>query len=134
MTFTLTASSISKLENRTREGFGHLFLSRTRNTPFRVRSGSQGEVDNCVGTSAMSGKVFNEKCVVTGEPARYRDPVTGQPYATLAAFKILRQRFVEQVRPPRVPRRGAVSSGPISRWRGWGSACRALCRPWGTLR
>ena len=80
-----------------------MFLSRTRNTPFRVRSGSQGEVDNCVGTSAMSGKVFNEKCVVTGEPARYRDPVTGQPYATLAAFKILRQRFVEQVRPPRVP-------------------------------
>ena len=45
----------------------------------------------------MSGKVFNEKCVVTGEPARYRDPVTGQPYATLAAFKILRERFVEQV-------------------------------------
>eukprot|EP00802_Teleaulax_amphioxeia_P030324 Tamp_32843.p1 GENE.Tamp_32843~~Tamp_32843.p1 ORF type:complete len:158 (+),score=41.64 Tamp_32843:147-620(+) len=44
----------------------------------------------------MSGKVFNEKCVVTGEPARYRDPVTGQPYATLAAFKILRERFVEQ--------------------------------------
>ncbi len=51
----------------------------------------------------MSGKVFNEKCVVTGEPARYRDPVTGQPYATLAAFKILRERFVEQVRPPSVP-------------------------------
>jgi hypothetical protein len=48
----------------------------------------------------MSGKVFNEKCVVTGAPARYRDPVTGQPYATLAAFKILRERFVEQVNRP----------------------------------
>ena len=45
----------------------------------------------------MSGKVFNEKCVITGEPARYRDPVTGQPYATLAAFKILRERFTQQV-------------------------------------
>jgi len=45
----------------------------------------------------MSGKVFNEKCVITGEPARYRDPATGQPYATLAAFKILRERFAEQV-------------------------------------
>lgn len=44
----------------------------------------------------MSGKVFNEKCVITGEPARYRDPITGQPYATLAAFKILRERFAEQ--------------------------------------
>ncbi len=41
--------------------------------------------------------VFNEKCVITGEPARYRDPVTGQPYSTLAAFKILRERFAEQV-------------------------------------
>ena len=31
-------------------------------------------------------------CAVTGAPARYRDPVTGQPYATLAAFKELRRR------------------------------------------
>ena len=30
-------------------------------------------------------------CAVTGAPARYRDPVTGQPYATLAAFKELRR-------------------------------------------
>eukprot|EP00803_Ostreobium_quekettii_P007010 evm.model.scf_65.17 EVM.evm.TU.scf_65.17 scf_65:124137-128253(-) len=31
-------------------------------------------------------------CAVTGLPAKYRDPLTGIPYATPAAFKILRQR------------------------------------------
>ena len=30
-------------------------------------------------------------CVVTGLPARYRDPVTNYPYANLQAFRILRQ-------------------------------------------
>mmetsp|Transcript_28631 Transcript_28631/g.80639 ORF Transcript_28631/g.80639 Transcript_28631/m.80639 type:complete len:350 (-) Transcript_28631:331-1380(-) len=32
------------------------------------------------------------KCTITGLPAKYRDPLTGQPYANLAAFKQLRQR------------------------------------------
>ena len=31
-----------------------------------------------------------EKCLVTGMPARYRDPRTGVPYANIAAFKQLR--------------------------------------------
>ena len=31
-------------------------------------------------------------CAVTGAPARYRDPATGLPYATLDAFKELRRR------------------------------------------
>lgn len=34
------------------------------------------------------------KCAVTGEPAKYRDPVTGAPYATVEAFKTLRARGV----------------------------------------
>jgi hypothetical protein len=29
-------------------------------------------------------------CVITGQPARYLDPVTGHPYATLDAFKKIR--------------------------------------------
>lgn len=33
------------------------------------------------------------KCVVTGEPARYRDPKTRMPYANAAAFKELRRRW-----------------------------------------
>eukprot|EP00850_Spirogloea_muscicola_P023572 SM000368S13755 [mRNA] locus=s368:55619:60050:- [translate_table: standard] len=31
-------------------------------------------------------------CFVTGLPARYRDPKTGLPYATIDAFKVLRER------------------------------------------
>mmetsp|Transcript_29011 Transcript_29011/g.48741 ORF Transcript_29011/g.48741 Transcript_29011/m.48741 type:complete len:301 (-) Transcript_29011:2106-3008(-) len=32
------------------------------------------------------------RCVITGLPAKYRDPVTNQPYANLDAFKQLRQQ------------------------------------------
>lgn len=31
-------------------------------------------------------------CVITGKPAKYRDPLTGQPYVDAAAFKELRRR------------------------------------------
>ncbi|KAL3685142.1 hypothetical protein R1sor_003164 [Riccia sorocarpa] len=34
-------------------------------------------------------------CVITGQPARYRDPKTGQPYATKEAFKLIRERFTK---------------------------------------
>eukprot|EP00941_MAST-03F_sp_MAST-3F-sp1_P003099 g3099.t1 len=32
------------------------------------------------------------RCVITGRVARYKDPLTGKPFADLAAFKILRER------------------------------------------
>jgi len=32
------------------------------------------------------------RCVITGLPARYRDPQTGTPYATLDAFRTIRGR------------------------------------------
>lgn len=35
-------------------------------------------------------------CAVTGLPAKYRDPKTGLPYATKEAFKIIRERFVDE--------------------------------------
>lgn len=31
-------------------------------------------------------------CVITGQPAKYRDPKTGQPYATIEAFRKIRER------------------------------------------
>lgn len=34
-----------------------------------------------------------DKCVVTGLEAKYKDPLTGQPYANLDAFKILREKW-----------------------------------------
>ena len=36
-------------------------------------------------------------CVVTGMPAKYRDPITGKPYATLHAFKYIREQYKKGV-------------------------------------
>lgn len=33
-----------------------------------------------------------EKCAITGLPAKYRDPVSGLPYANLEAFKVIREQ------------------------------------------
>ncbi|KAJ4829440.1 Swr1 complex complex subunit Swc2 [Turnera subulata] len=35
-------------------------------------------------------------CAVTGLPAKYRDPKTGLPYATKEAFKVIRERFLDE--------------------------------------
>ncbi|KAG0495361.1 hypothetical protein HPP92_000051 [Vanilla planifolia] len=35
-------------------------------------------------------------CIVTGLPAKYRDPMTGLPYATKEAFKIIREEFLNE--------------------------------------
>lgn len=35
-------------------------------------------------------------CVVTGLPAKYRDPKTGLPYATKEAFQIIRERYSDE--------------------------------------
>ncbi|RCV29308.1 hypothetical protein SETIT_6G002500v2 [Setaria italica] len=35
-------------------------------------------------------------CVVTGLPAKYRDPKTGLPYATMETFKIIRESFLKE--------------------------------------
>ena len=35
-------------------------------------------------------------CPVTGEPAKYRDPLTGTPYANKEAFKIIREKFFQR--------------------------------------
>uniref|UniRef100_A0A0M3JR46 Vacuolar protein sorting-associated protein 72 homolog n=1 Tax=Anisakis simplex TaxID=6269 RepID=A0A0M3JR46_ANISI len=37
-------------------------------------------------------------CSVTSRPAKYRDPLTGLPYATVAAFKLIRQKYIEHLR------------------------------------
>ena len=35
-------------------------------------------------------------CAVTGQPAKYRDPISGLPFASLEAFKILREKFFQK--------------------------------------
>ena len=41
----------------------------------------------------MGKNVFGEMCAITGAPAKYRDPVSGLPYADLAAFKVIKERY-----------------------------------------
>ncbi|EGT54232.1 hypothetical protein CAEBREN_07323 [Caenorhabditis brenneri] len=40
-------------------------------------------------------------CAVTGRPARYRDPVTGLPYSSAYAFKVIRDRYHKHLRTMR---------------------------------
>lgn len=37
-------------------------------------------------------------CAVTSRPAKYLDPVTGLPYATPAAFKMIREKYIEYLK------------------------------------
>ena len=38
-------------------------------------------------------------CAITGKPAKYRDPISGLPYADLAAFKELRKLHPDPKKP-----------------------------------
>ncbi|GAQ86495.1 DNA-binding protein [Klebsormidium nitens] len=50
-------------------------------------------------------------CAVTGLPAKYKDPLTGLPYATLEAFKTLRERWSDRGKRPRPASTGDEASG-----------------------
>ena len=39
---------------------------------------------------------MKQYCPVTKLPAKYFDPITQTPYATLAAFKVLREAYAQQ--------------------------------------
>ena len=47
------------------------------------------------GSSAAYGPV-PLLCPVTNQKAKYRDPLTGTPFASAAAFKILREKFFQK--------------------------------------
>ena len=67
-------------------------------------------------------------CVITGKPARYRDPNTGQPYHDLAAFKQLQvrtQQRLEQAQARREARRQAKLAGGSGSGSGSGSGAAA---------
>ncbi|XP_042419119.1 SWR1 complex subunit 2-like [Zingiber officinale] len=69
------------------------FLSRDGESHLEFIKGASFQ--NEISTTPVS---YPEKtvCVVTGLPAKYRDPKTGLPYATLEAFKLIRERFLKQ--------------------------------------
>ena len=45
------------------------------------------------GSAAAVGVGGGKVCAITGRPAKYRDPISGLPYADLAAFKELRKQY-----------------------------------------
>ena len=63
-----------------KEGVSVMEFTKVKDVPSLIRAKAPPYVKRAV-------------CVVTGQPARYRDPVTGKPYATIAAFKRLREEW-----------------------------------------
>ena len=47
------------------------------------------------GSSRANGPV-SLVCAVTGAPAKYRDPLSGQPFANKEAFKIIREKYFQK--------------------------------------
>jgi len=43
--------------------------------------------------SAKANGTVSLVCAVTGAPAKYRDPLSGQPFANKEAFKIIREKY-----------------------------------------
>ena len=52
------------------------------------------------------------KCLVTGQSAKYREPRTGQPYASVSAFARIRGAQQGLPLPPLVPQPAGVHTGP----------------------
>ena len=57
-------------------------------------------------------------CPITGLPAKYIDPLTGTPYATPQAFKIIRNRYVSE-REQKCERRLLQLSGWLEEKKRW---------------
>uniref|UniRef100_A0A8R1TZ69 Vacuolar protein sorting-associated protein 72 homolog n=1 Tax=Onchocerca volvulus TaxID=6282 RepID=A0A8R1TZ69_ONCVO len=53
-------------------------------------------------------RVVKLLCCVTSRPAKYRDPLTGLPYATPEAFKLIREKYAEYLKS--MPNHPAVKS------------------------
>lgn len=51
-------------------------------------------------------------CVITGLPAKYKDPLTGMPYATIEAFKEVRARYPPLPKPTRATEREPTPEEP----------------------
>lgn len=47
------------------------------------------------GSAKQNGPV-SLTCSVTGAPAKYRDPLTNQPFANKEAFKIIREKYFQK--------------------------------------
>ncbi|KAM0907477.1 hypothetical protein ACQ4PT_016099 [Festuca glaucescens] len=69
------------------------FYSRDGNSHLEFINGASFGSELCTTSTPYPEKPV---CAVTGLPAKYRDPKTGLPYATMAAFKIIRESFLKE--------------------------------------
>lgn len=63
--------------------------------------GTYTETQNGTKTAVVQGSAKScgpvpLNCAVTGAPANYRDPLTGQPFANKEAFKIIREKYFQK--------------------------------------
>lgn len=70
------------------------YLSRNGCSYLEYKNGASFESDIMTKAPCHPEKAI---CVVTGLPAKYRDPKTGLPYATKEAFKIIRDQLSEKI-------------------------------------
>ncbi|XP_072981023.1 SWR1 complex subunit 2 isoform X1 [Typha angustifolia] len=78
------------------------FSSKNGKSYLEFSKGATFESELCTTSVPYPEKSF---CVVTGLPARYRDPKTGLPYATMEAFKIIRDRFLKEESDRKKPKK-----------------------------
>ncbi|KAL6658687.1 hypothetical protein ACP70R_002727 [Stipagrostis hirtigluma subsp. patula] len=69
------------------------FCSKDGESRLEFMNGASFGSELCTTSSPYPEKPV---CVVTGLPAKYRDPKTGLPYATIEAFKIIRESFQKE--------------------------------------
>ncbi|KAJ6819531.1 SWR1 complex subunit 2 isoform X3 [Iris pallida] len=69
------------------------FSSRNGTSVLEFDRGASFQSEICTSSSSYPDKSV---CVVTGLPAKYRDPKTGFPYATKEAFKVIRERYLKE--------------------------------------
>ncbi|CAM0910656.1 unnamed protein product [Alopecurus aequalis] len=69
------------------------FYSRDGQSHLEFSNGASFGTELCTSSTPYPEK---HVCAVTGLPAKYRDPKTGLPYATMAAFKIIRESFLKE--------------------------------------
>ncbi|XP_059651612.1 SWR1 complex subunit 2 [Cornus florida] len=69
------------------------YLSRDGHSCIEFTGGSSFQSEISTTSAPYPQKAV---CAVTGLPAKYRDPKTGLPYATKEAFRIIRERFLDE--------------------------------------
>jgi hypothetical protein len=99
-------------------GKGHILPASLPTLRFLSRRGAADTITftnvDEVPRPGVSGEAAPAKppprtCVISGRPAKYFDPLTGQPYATVDAFRALRARHAQLVAAAAAAASGAPS-------------------------